>query len=99
MLLYKFWVNIMNYFNITINIILDMMTSMWFWAFILGLLALGRCLFEKVNIDYAGKIESHLNIEEKKRKKRLIFWGRVLFSIGIPFIILFVVFCIFSKRG
>lgn len=75
------------------------MTNIWFWMFMLGLLALGRYLLDTATINYAGKIESDLSMKDKKRRRRLIFWGRALFFFVAPFIIIFVILCIIAKRG
>jgi magnesium-transporting ATPase (P-type) len=84
----------MDYLFKMINLMLSAMSNIWFWLFILSLFALGRYIFETEKLDYAGRNDIELSAFDKKRRRRLLFWGRLLFSIGIPFIILFVIFCL-----
>jgi hypothetical protein len=48
---------------------------------------------------FASKKENKLTVLEKKKRKRLLFWGKGLLWLGLPFMIIFMILSFLSSQN
>ena len=62
------------------------------------LMGIGRWLLLRETLLFAGKKNIDLTLLEKKKKKRLIFWGKGLLSVGLGVFILLLIILILPTK-
>ena len=68
---------------------MKLMPQLWHWITIIWFIVWGRDMLKQEKLNYAGKFESDLSKKEIIKRKRLLFWGRTLFWMGIFFLAIF----------
>ena len=87
-----------NIFQSSVTIIFNLLGSEFFWVCIVILMGLGRWLLLRETLLFAGKKDENLTFFEQKKKKRLLFFGRGLLGIGLPFIIVFIILSLLATK-
>jgi hypothetical protein len=86
-------------FESTLNFIYKVVSTQVFWLLILALMGLGRWLLLRETLLFASKKENKLTVLEKKKRKRLLFWGKGLLWLGLPFMIIFMILSFLSSQN
>ncbi len=72
------------------NVIFTMLGSEFFWVCIIVLMGIGRWLLLRETLLFAGKKDINLTLLEKRKRRRMLFFGRGLLCVGLPFIMIFI---------
>ncbi len=87
-----------NIFQTPVIMMAHMMGSELFWVFIVVLTGIGRWILLHETSLFAGKKDETLTDFEKKKKKRLLFFGRGLIGIGLTFFALLLIILIIPVK-
>lgn len=87
-----------NIFQSSITIIFNMLGSEFFWVCIVVLTGTGRWLLLHETSLFAGKKDENLTIIEKRKRMRLLLFGRGLICIGAFFLMIFILLCLLALK-